>query len=218
MEELPALEDNEFGQTLCRARGYLNQSALHARYAGVTPDLLFPGDRKPDVPPPPLPGVDSPNPAGLEYGYRAAMYWHRARCDIQIAGPKTVRLFHAYKDKLFISVELDYVRAWYYDKNFKPIKNPPPIPDRELRIGKLPADFTEHFAVYTNRGRDYMVTDKGKLYLATPKGKAEVEVTELWKDPQAQDRRRCGRSGERRRVRLGVCGQQRFRRSVLREV
>src|SRR5205814_318162 len=105
---------------------------LIGRYGGETAGLLFPFHRKADIVPPEVPGLHAAD--GDEYRFRATMYWHRARCDAQIAGPKSVRLFHAYKDRLFVSVESDDLRAWYYDKDGEPIKDPP-IPDRQLRTG-----------------------------------------------------------------------------------
>jgi len=182
MEEVPALEANEFGEAIGRARGYLNSSALLDRHSGETGGMLFPSHRKPDIFPPPLPGLTSEKPADDEYNDRAGDYWRKARCDIQIAGAKSVRLFHAHKGKLFVSVESDFLRVWYYDKDNNPIKNAP-IPDRQLRTCELPADFIEYFAAYTSEKRDYLVTPNGKAYMSVPKGKAELEVTKVWDDP-----------------------------------
>ncbi|MBN9120010.1 MAG: hypothetical protein J0I06_12745, partial [Planctomycetes bacterium] len=186
LEEMPGLEDSEFGLAICRARGYENTSFLLAHFAAPAGTLLFPPHRSPDVEPPPVPMFRlgaPPTPAEV-FTERAGAYLRSARYDVQIAGPKTVRLFHAARDKLFISVELDYLNAWYKDKVGNPIKNPPPAPDRQLRTGKLPVDFTEHFAAYTVGGRDYLVTDNGKVYSAVAKGKGEVEVSALWNDPK----------------------------------
>ena len=122
-------------------------------------------------------------------------YFEVARINVQIMGPKSVRLFHAYKDKLFVSIELDYLVKWYLDKG-DVAKDLPTPPDRQLRTGKLPADFTGYFAAYTAGGRDYLVTNTGKVYMAAPKGKTEVEVSAIWTDPKraimgvVQDRRR----------------------------
>jgi hypothetical protein len=186
--EIPGLEESEFGAEICRARGYMNASALLAHF-GIGDDfLLFPPHRKPDVIPPPIPMVRigaAPRPEEI-FAARVEAYMRRARLDVQIAGAKTLRVFHAHKDKLFISTELDYQNAWYYDKEGKPIKNLPPAPDRQLRTGKLPKDFPEYFAAYTSAKRDYLVTDHGKVYLAVLKGKTEVEVTKVWDDPKRE--------------------------------
>ncbi len=138
--------------------------------------ILFPDHRKPDV-------ELSRNKQGDDDKPTAEMYFAALRYSVQIAGPKSVRLFHAYKDKLFVSVEPDYIN-WYLDDKGKPLKNAPKPPERQLRTGKLPADFTEHFVVYTAGGKDYFVTDNGKVYLCAPKGKTEVEVSAVWNDPK----------------------------------
>ncbi len=185
MEDVPALEPSEFGETVCRLRGHANQYFLVAHYGAGIRKLVFPPHRKPDFDPPPvpIPPFGRPTPE-LVFEERADAYIQRARCDLQIAGAKSVRLFHAYKDKLFISTELDYLSSWFRDKDGHEIKNPPPAPDRQLRTGKLPADFTEYFAAYTSDSRDYLVTDNGKVYLSVPKGMTEVEITTIWNDPK----------------------------------
>jgi hypothetical protein len=183
--DTPALEDSDFGKAICRARGFPTQSALVAHFGAGNYRLLFPDHRKPDVPPPviPVPGLASGSPEA-DFQFRASHYASAARNDVQIAGPKSVRFFHAYKDTLFVSVEPDYLNAWYRDKFGNVVENPPPPPDRELRTGRLPADFTEYFAAYRSAGRDYLVTPNGKVYVATAKGKAEVEVAVVWADSE----------------------------------
>jgi hypothetical protein len=171
LQEVPLLERNAFAGRLIALRGYPDYTAFIDRFYGSFGLLLFPEHREPDVPVP---------KGGWPAGYCF-------RHDIQIAGQKSVRLFHAYKDKLFVSIEPDYVNAWYWDDEERaPKKNLPKPPERQLHTGKLPADFTEQFAAYTSDKRDYLVTPNGKVYMAVPKGKTEVEVTAVWNDPERQ--------------------------------
>jgi hypothetical protein len=96
--------------------------------------------------------------------------------------PNALRLFHAYKDQLFVSIEPGYtVNSSAQDANEKKPTKPP---ERQLRTGKLPAEFTGFFAAYTAAKRDYLVTDSGTVYMAVPKGKIEVEVSAVWNDPK----------------------------------
>ena len=156
--ELPCLEANNFGDELCRLRhGFPHPRWLISKYTGSVDLMLFPEHRKPDVPEPPIP-VD-PNTAQSAAATRTKRqldYRYRARTDLQIAGPKSVRLFHAYASFIYISVEPDYLDEWRLDPKTKQLaKNLPPPPNRQLRTGKLPADFTERFAAYTSAKRDY---------------------------------------------------------------
>jgi hypothetical protein len=178
--EVPLLEYSEFGELFRQSRGYKNLTWVTSKFSsGVGNRLLFPEHRPADAAvkrPGVFGGGGEPDPE-LEY-IRTARY------DVQIAGPKSVRLFHAHKGTLFVSVEPDYLNNWYFDDDGKVAKNLPKPPERELRTGKLPADFTERFAAYTSGERDYLVTDSGKVYLCVPKGKAEVEVYAVWTDPK----------------------------------
>jgi hypothetical protein len=188
LAELPLLEANEFGQQLCKLRGYQNSSFLINHYCGSAKTLLFPPHRKPDVPVPltPVDMFGNPTPDQIQW-QREANYTRKARFDVQIAGPLSLRLLRAEKDTLFISIEHDYMNTWYweyFDKDGEVIKPLPPPPDRQLRTGKLPAEFIEHFAAYTVGGKDYLVTNNGKVYLCVPKGKTELEVTAIWTDPK----------------------------------
>jgi hypothetical protein len=173
LADLPLLEDNEFGDRLCELRGYRDQAGFVDAFASDGLRLLFPDHRNADVPDPPRP---------LGFGDGKTEYVNRVRYALQIAGPKSVRLFHAHNDKLFVSVEPDYLNNWYMDGKGRVAKNLPKPPDRQLRTGRLPADFTETFAVYTVGGRAYLVTTNGKVYMSVPKGKNEVEVTKVWDD------------------------------------
>jgi hypothetical protein len=111
--------------------------------------------------------------------------WKHVRYDVLIAGKKSVWLFHAYKDKLLVSVEPDYLNNWYWDGDkMMPKENLPKPPERQLRTGKLPAEFTEAFTAYTADGHSYLVTPNGKVYVVAPKGKAELEVSAVWTDPK----------------------------------
>ncbi len=178
MAEVPLLESSKFGDKVLKLRGYRDYYFFVSLFSGGDAELLFPDHRDHDVP------VESVGVGDLpEWRYLQA-----GRYSLQIAGPKSVRLFHAHKDKLFVSIEPDYLCTWYVDKDGHVVKNLPKPPDRQLRTGKLPADFTERFAVYTAGGKDYLVTNNGKVYMAVPKGKAEVEVTALWTDPEQRIR------------------------------
>lgn len=188
MADLPLFESNAFGEALWKVRGYPNFGYYYNWVVNGDPELLlFPPHRKPDVPVPPIPidrWVRLRTPEDVRE-WRMRRYPAIARFDVQLAASKSVRLFHAYKDQLFISIEPDYLRGWYRDaETGDPIKNPPAPPDRQLRMGKLPAEFTEMFTAHTAGGRDYLVTNTGKAYIVAPKGKTEVEVTALWNDPK----------------------------------
>jgi len=95
-----------------------------------------------------------------------------------------VWLFHAYKDRFFVSVEADCLDHWYFTGKGDGSKTPFKPPERKLRTGKLPADFTERFTAYVSGARGYLVTPNGKVYMSVPQGKAEVEVTKVWDDPK----------------------------------
>jgi hypothetical protein len=181
LTEVPLLESSDFGERLIEVRGYRSKRAFVESFSAHTYELMFPNHRKHDVPMQKPPGLDD---------FSDVAYITTARYSLQIDGPKSVRLFHAYKDKLFISVEPDYLENWYLDEKGFVREDLPKPPDRELRTGKLPADFTERFTVYTSperdsfTQRDYLVTVNGKVYMAVPKGKAEVEVSAVWNDPK----------------------------------
>jgi hypothetical protein len=147
-------------------------SNLIAPYYAKGYDVVFPEHRKHDVEVTDKKEDDGDKPS-LETYYRIR------RFTLQAAGPNSVRLFHAYKDKLFVSIEPDYIN-WYLDDDGKPLKDKPKPPDRELRTGNLPVNFTEHFAAYTSGKNDYLVTPNGKVYMSVPKGKDEVEITLIW--------------------------------------
>ena len=188
MAEVPLLEANEFGEELCKLRGYRSQSHLNDRSSGDSQRLLFPIHRKHDVPAPPTRNelFGNPTPEQVQW-QRESDFRQRARFDVQIAGARSLRLLFAHEDRLFVSVEYDYLRTWYwdhFDKHGDEVKPLPKPPDRQLRTGKLPADFTESFAAYTTGERDYFVTPTGKVYMAVAKGKTEVEVSAVWTDPK----------------------------------
>jgi hypothetical protein len=197
LQDLPLLEPNAFGERLLelrhgavgepelvllgdrwvnfRAAAYLGQlrEASHAYYRY----LLFPDHRRPDVP---------VTTTGRDRGDTPSeeTYWANARYDVLLHGPKSVRLFHAYKDRLFVSVEPDCLNGWFWDYEAQnPRKDRPKPPARELRTGRLPAGFTDPFAAYAAGGRYYLVTPNGKAYMAEPTGKAGVAVSEVWNDP-----------------------------------
>ena len=114
LSELPYLEQSTFGQQLCLTRAdYQEQYLLFGSYTGFVDQLLFPKHRKPDIQAPPL--ADEPPDVRAEYilGWRESDYVWRGRFNVQIAGPKSVRLFHAFKDTLFVSIEPDYLSNWY---------------------------------------------------------------------------------------------------------
>jgi hypothetical protein len=191
MTELPCLELNDFGRRLCLLRGYDSRSDLVAKATcGEYQKLLFPAHREPDIAMPPEIVVNNFNNMNTQEQLdelRVIEYCKVARFDLQLIDINTVRLFHARKNRLFISMEPSYLHRSIYDKNDRLLKNPPPvppIPDRELRTGKLPADFTDYFAAYRSADRDYLVTRGGKVYMAVPKHKTEVEVTAIWTDPK----------------------------------
>jgi hypothetical protein len=198
LEDVPLLENTAFGAKLrefrdppvpeanpllendpdrIKLRDYARLTRLVDPYGSERWRLLLPDHRQADVP---LSGGakdDGDTPS-------ERTYVNSVRHDVLIAGPKSVRLFHAYKDRFFVSVEPDCLNKWYLDKDGNVAKNLPKPPDRQLRKGKLPADFTEHFAAYTSEKRDYLVTPNGKVYMAAPKGKTELEVAKVWDDPK----------------------------------
>jgi hypothetical protein len=175
MAEVPLLERSELAFKLMELRGYRGYYAFIDGFRG---QLMPVPEAEEKAAPRKLDEVGTFNIIGWEE------YMRDARHDMQIAGPKSVRFFHAHKGKLFMSVEPDYLNNWYLDKKGNVAKDLPKPPDRQLRTGKLPADFTERFAAYTAGGRDYLVTINGKVYMAVAKGKAEVEVTGVWSDPR----------------------------------
>jgi hypothetical protein len=196
LADVPLLEPTSFGYKLCDLRAgiikdrppptdpfrakveeFATSTWLTAARAAVARPLLFPEHRKPDVPISETGRDDGDTPS-------ERAYWLTERHDVLIHGPRSVRLFHAYKDRLFVSVEPDYLAEWYLDKEGDVRKDLPEPPDRQLRTGKLPADFTEKFAAYTSEKRDYLVTPDGKAYMVVPKGKDGLEVSKLWDDPR----------------------------------
>ncbi len=97
----------------------------------------------------------SADPSGFAAGEPPAewVYAKQARYDVQLAEQKTIRLFHAYRDTLFVSIEPDYLRSWYFPNPKNPKEGLPKLPDRQLRTGKLPAEFTQHFTTYSSADR-----------------------------------------------------------------
>jgi hypothetical protein len=63
-------------------------------------------------------------------------------------------------------------------------KDLPDPPERHLRTGKLPADFTGKFAAYVSGDRGYLVTPGGRVYIVALKGEKELEVSKVWDDPR----------------------------------
>jgi hypothetical protein len=177
--DLQLLERSDFAQKLCRLRGHESRWDFVQAHCNRYPvPLLFPRHRKPDVQLP-LPH-DIGNRGG--WGIPEQPYTRAARYDLQIAGPSSVRLFHAHGDQLFVSIEFDYLN-WTREQEQAVTFGRVKPPERQLRTGKLPADFTERFAAYTSAKRDYLVTTNGKVYMAVPKGEKEVEVSAVWNDP-----------------------------------
>lgn len=177
--ELGILEDNHFGQKLAELFGYTQTLDYLNNAALCDPSwLVFPTFRKPDVAAPIPKGAQPADPESALIR-RQRKYMQEDRIDVQLAGPKTVRLFHAYKDTLFVSIEPDYLNHWRIDPKkwdfHENMRQPPPA--RELRTGKLPAEFTEYFVAYRAGERDFLVTESGKVFMVEPKGKAELEVT-----------------------------------------
>lgn len=191
---LPIYEYSTFGEHLSEEferRMMIDRKEICFPYAGTNDLLLYPVHRAADYAPPPLP-FSITNHYGhpgdwykVEVRQAVAIqeYLRQARFSLQIAGPNTVRLFHAAAGKLFVSVEPDYLGL--------PIPTPkekvPKAPDRELRVGKLPAGFDGHFAAYRVGDKeytDYLVTYSGKVFACVPKGKDEVVITPVWDDPK----------------------------------
>jgi hypothetical protein len=173
-EVLPELEANEFGLKLSFNAGHAGSPLPHGARFDY---LLFPTHRKHDVP---LSGIDKdPGDKSPE-----ETYWRNARFDVQIGDEKTVWLFHAYEDTLFVSVEPDYVNKEYLDKKGDPKKKLRELPDRQLRTGKLPVGLTETFAAYTSGGRGYLVTPNGKVYTVAVKDETQVHVSAVWNEPE----------------------------------
>jgi hypothetical protein len=174
MDAIPLLEKSELAFKLIKLRGYESFGHFTTEYFSNPfhlPEVDYhEGDMRL------MPGPDK----FLDWN----LYWKRARYDVQIAGPKSVRLFNVAKGVLSISIEPDYLNNWYRDKKGNVAENLPKPPDRQLRTGKIPKDFTEKFAAYTVDKRDYLVTPNGKVYMAVPKGKADLEVTKVWDDPR----------------------------------
>ena len=187
LADVPGLEVSEFGEQLCVLRGFKSQSHFVDSYSlnDTYAPLLFPSHRAPDVPTPNTP-VDPITARVAEQAWeqRRRDYAAQARTAVEVVGPNTVRLFHVHKATLFVSVELDYLNRWYLDGKANVSKNLPKPPERELRTGTLPADFTEHFSAYRVGGRDYLLTPSGMLYMVSPREKAEVEVSAVWADPK----------------------------------
>lgn len=187
MTEVPLLEYSEFGNRLTELHGYKVGGTDHwDRFAGAGASILFPNHREPDVPAPLF------YPDGTMVGFPNPTYALTARYDLQLGRPGTLRVFHAHKDRLFVSVERDDVprttkaahKEWPVDGEMPRWPNRPKPPDRELRTGTLPRGFTDYFAAYTAADREYLVTNTGKVYLCVPKGKDTIEVTALWTDPK----------------------------------
>lgn len=176
MADLQLLELNDFGKQLCRQRGFRNQDEFLHKSNGGGSLLLFPPfrGRQPDVPVRYIRGIRNPE----------SVYNETARYDVQIASDTTVRLFHAHNNKLFISLEYDYIGYSSESDDSLPTKQVLPA-NRNLRTGTLPEGFTERFATYTDstKDRDYLVTDNGKVYMSVTKGMTAVEVTTVWNDP-----------------------------------
>ena len=190
---LPLIEDSTFGKYLDEEAERILKLAGKENcfpYRGINDLFLDPVHRAADYTPPPIPidrqiGLPITDWYKVETRQVVAMqeYIREARFSLQIAGPNTVRLFHAVKGKLFVSVELDYLGL--------PLPTPkeqvPKAPARELRVGKLPAGFDSHFAAYRvgeKEYTDYLVTRAGKVFACVPKGKDEVVITPVWDNPK----------------------------------
>ncbi|MBN9121664.1 MAG: hypothetical protein J0I06_21390 [Planctomycetes bacterium] len=117
LDQVWRLEHSAFG--VGRFGGLGPYSEFTFGYSATYETLLWPDHRELDVPLSETDRDDGDRPS-------ARTYWAHARYDVQIAGEKSVWLFHAYKDKLFVSVEPDYLNDWYWDgEAMKPKKDRP---------------------------------------------------------------------------------------------
>jgi len=191
---MPLLESSAFGKYLLtkasRPSRPKDSGYAFYPYTGYCDYLLDPIHRAADYVPPPV-SDDDVRRAGsrvdLWQESRQVLGWKdylsEARYSLQLAGPDTVRLFHAAGGKLFVSVEPDYLGLPFAT----PKEKLPKAPARELRVGKLPAGFDGHFAAYRvgeKEYTDYLVTHSGKVFACVPKGKDEVVITPVWDDPK----------------------------------
>jgi len=92
-----------------------------------------------------------------------------------------LRLFQVLDEKLFISTEPVALHA--PKQSLALGKKPAPIPERDLKSGKLPASFKGRFHAYVVGDLHYLLTAGGRLYKCDPKDKDGLEITEVWSDP-----------------------------------
>lgn len=216
LDLIPLLEPTEFNRRLLRLRlgkEVEDISFVLDRISLFPERLLFPPHRKRDYLPEPPPKTEkafwndlntrsfgfSQEKMEIELEQR---HIGVARYDTLLEEPGTVRLFHIFDGKLAMSIEPDYLAEQ---------KDPPgksKVPERMLRMGKLPAEFCNRelsvadlrekslkgtlpsayedttFAAYRSGERFYLVTRKGTAFQVDNKGDKELTITPIWTDPK----------------------------------
>jgi len=96
--------------------------------------------------------------------------------DVLLDKPGTVRYFKTSTDKLYMSIEPDYMLGKSKITDYREYKNPPP---RELHSGKLPDSFKGLFTVVESNKKYYVTTTAGHVYMVTIEPKSLLDVKQV---------------------------------------
>ena len=189
LADLPLLEDTGLGRELFDLK--YNPKREPSNQCGPFKtdgrDLIFPKHRPWDLP------EDTMHQRLLDYG---RIFWvdkHTQTVDLKTAymnlvqfdtlpiDALTLRLFAVLDGRLSVSVEA--VPYQWPEHSIAIGRKPPPIPDRNLKTGNLPASFLGRFQAYAVGDIYYLLTAGGKLYKCGFKGKDGLDISEIWSDP-----------------------------------
>ncbi len=189
--DLPLLESTDWGHELFDLKFNPKHAYVSSQYTPFkadTSELFFPKHRPWDISKEDLrirlldqglvfePDIRPVDLFDLKFVFLATVVY-----DILPIDAKSLRFFHAIDGRMDISVE-----AVPYSSPGESLilgKKPPPIPERNLKSGKLPASFKGRFHAYVVGDLHYLLTAGGRLYKCAPKGKDGLEITEVWSDP-----------------------------------
>ena len=189
IEDFPLLEITGLGKELfdLKYNPQRESSSQSIPFLSDTEPLLTPGHREWDLPQAEWrrrlmeDGWSPTRDTSRDMGHIRREYADRVRCDTLPIDAFRLRLFQVLDGRLLISTEPVPLR--FPKESLALGKKPAPIPERDLKSGKLPAGFKGRFHAYAVGDRHYLLTAGGKLYKCAAKGEDGLEVTEVWSDP-----------------------------------
>ena len=189
IEDLPLLEDTGLGKELFDIKYNPKRESSNQRIPFMfdTGPLLTPEHREWDLPQAEWrrrlmeDGWSPTRDTSGDMGHIRHEYVDMVRCDTLPINAFRLRLFQVLDGKLLISTEPVPLR--FPQASLALGKKPAPIPERDLKSGKLPASFKGRFHAYAVGDLHYLLTAGGKLYKCVPAGKDGLEIIEVWSDP-----------------------------------